>query len=220
MSDSSKHSLFEVVAHIRAQQKTAVILARHGQTASNREKRFVGCQDIPLDDVGHQQAALLARRFAPIAFDHIYASSLSRAIETARAIREPEIIVGLEELNQGVLEGQPSNVLADEYPDLLTAWQADPGSTRIPGGESLGDVQERAMEAISHILAQPPTPQTVAIFTHQMTLASILCAITERPLKAYQSLCHRNAAFSVLTWHEGSWELLWTDDQAHISDAD
>ena len=220
MSDSSKQQVREAIETIRAAGKTAVILARHGQTASNREKRFVGCQDIPLDEVGQHQARLLAARLAEISFDVVYASSLSRAIDTASALRTPTIDPDLDELNQGVLEGQESHVLAAQYPELLAAWQADPKNTRIPGGESLGDVQLRATSALQRIVETPPIPKTVAIFTHQMTLASILCAITDRPLTEYQALCHRNAAFSVLSWEDGAWELLWRDDQRHLAQTD
>ncbi len=220
MSDSSKQPLRQTIETIRAAGKTAVILARHGQTASNREKRFVGCQDIPLDEVGQHQARLLAERLAEISFDGVYASSLSRAIDTATALQTPTIDSDLDELNQGVLEGQASHVLATQFPELLAAWQADPKNTRIPGGESLGDVQLRATAALQRIVESPPTPKTVAVFTHQMALASILCAITDSPLTEYQALCHRNAAFSVLSWQEGTWELLWRDDQQHLAGTD
>jgi broad specificity phosphatase PhoE len=216
MSESSKQPLAELVAEIRAGGKSAVILARHGQTAANRERLLVGSRDVPLDEVGRDQAQKLARRLSPIAFDGVYASRLSRAIDTARSLSEPTICEGLEELNQGILEGQPAHILAETHADLLAAFTADPARTKIPGGESLGDVQKRAMAALHDIVQAPPLPKTVVIFTHQMTLASILCAATKQPLSAYKTRCHRNAALSVLAWSDGEWELLRFDDQAHI----
>ena len=66
---------------------TLLILVRHGRTAWNREERFRGRADVPLDAVGLAQAEATGKRVAtqwqPQA---LYASPLSRAIQTAEAI--------------------------------------------------------------------------------------------------------------------------------------
>jgi broad specificity phosphatase PhoE len=71
-----------------------MILARHGQTAANAQKLILGRADLPLTDLGRQQAAALARALAQPA--RVIASPLRRARETAEALA-PEFGITPEE---------------------------------------------------------------------------------------------------------------------------
>ena len=62
---------------------TELILLRHGETEWNRELRFQGQVDVPLNATGHAQAQRLAQRLAGEPIDHLVSSDLSRARQTA-----------------------------------------------------------------------------------------------------------------------------------------
>ena len=67
---------------------TRLVLARHGQTSYNAERRFQGWRDIPLDDIGRVQAQALAQALRGRSFARLLASDLVRARETAEAISQ------------------------------------------------------------------------------------------------------------------------------------
>ena len=63
-----------------------IILIRHGETEYNRQKKWQGWSDIPLNKAGRKQAQLLAHRLKHEVIDVLYTSDLKRAVETAHAI--------------------------------------------------------------------------------------------------------------------------------------
>lgn len=130
-------------------------LIRHGETDWNREQRYQGQRDIPLNDTGRRQAArngealrALALPFAEIDF---IASPLSRTIETMEIIRDqlglpPKDYVsdpGLLELNYGHWEGHLASTLPKTDPEGVEAKVADPFGWRPRGGESYADLADR-----------------------------------------------------------------------------
>lgn len=185
-----------------------VLLARHGQTAWNLQRRFLGRTDIPLDPTGLEQAARLAALLSPESLrpyhlDRIVSSPLSRARQTAQAVaglhRMPvEIHDDLTEMDQGELEGQPGHVLWERYPALLRRWVEDPTHLRLPGGETLGECQARGVAALHEIARQSPAGSTVLVLSHQMVITSALCHATGLPLRLFRQVGHDNAAFSLL----------------------
>ncbi|WP_027956382.1 histidine phosphatase family protein [Halobacillus kuroshimensis] len=80
---------------------------RHGSTSWNKEKRAQGGSDIPLDDEGNQQAALLSTRLGKESWDVLYSSPLKRAVQTAQAAAdELNVTIHLDERLQEVGGGQ------------------------------------------------------------------------------------------------------------------
>jgi len=97
---------------------TTLYFVRHGETDYNRNSIVQGRGvDAPLNERGRRQAEALARRFAAVPLDAIYASPLRRALETAEAVRRyhPDVpffqVVDLEEMDWGELEGNPTRLL-------------------------------------------------------------------------------------------------------------
>jgi probable phosphoglycerate mutase len=87
-----------------------IYIVRHGTTDWVDDKKIQGDTDIPLNQKGRMQAEKAARALAPIQFDAVYCSPLSRTRETAEIIcksrvRQPEIIEDLREMNFGWFEG-------------------------------------------------------------------------------------------------------------------
>jgi broad specificity phosphatase PhoE len=130
-------------------------LVRHGETDWNREARYQGQRDIPLNDTGRMQArrngqALAAHDLHLDTIDFV-SSPLARAIETMRLVRlglglpsdgfaiEP----CLKELHYGRWEGLLADELANTDPGGIAAKARDPFHWRPDGGESYADLQER-----------------------------------------------------------------------------
>jgi broad specificity phosphatase PhoE len=179
-----------------------VALIRHGRTAANAERRFVGRTDVPLDDVGLAQAASLGARFAGV-FDAVYASPLVRARQTAAPIGDPVVVQDLIELDQGALEGLAAKEAFARFPEFFATFQVDPASIALPGGESLAACADRAHRALDAVLARHRDGDAVAVVTHQMVVASIRCRVARAPLAAWRDHAVDNAAVVWLARVEG-----------------
>jgi probable phosphoglycerate mutase len=198
-----------------------VLLVRHGQTAWNVEGRFLGRSDIPLDEVGEDQAERLATRLRALPLAALWSSPLSRAAATAEGLlwgrphlqlhTEPRLV----ELDQGELEGRLARELMAERPALIQAWRQDPASLRLPGGEPLLHCLERSRAALDDIAQRSP-PGLLAIVGHQISLTSLICHLSGLPLTELRHRFMKNTAVSVLEGGPGAWRLLRHDDAAHL----
>ena len=154
---------------------TRLILVRHGETDWNVEGRYQGQADPPLNRRGEEQAHRVAQALQNKGVDVIYSSPLKRAWQTAQIIAEythapvyaePRLM----EINQGEWEGLHVSEIAARYPDLFRQWEEDPWRVRIPGGETLQEVQQRVYEAVDDIVAKHPG-QTVVLVRHRTPIA-------------------------------------------------
>ncbi|MCB9676631.1 MAG: histidine phosphatase family protein [Alphaproteobacteria bacterium] len=174
-----------------------LVLVRHGRTAWNAEQRFLGQTDLPLDDVGASEVEALGARIGG-AFDAIYSSPLRRALQTAEALGPLQgVVPAITELNQGVLEGLGVAEGFERYRDWFREWADDPEKACVPGGESLGDVRDRAVPAVLGI-ARAHERGVIAVVTHQMVIAAVCCHAAGAPLRDYREYTVPNLAVSVL----------------------
>jgi probable phosphoglycerate mutase len=133
-----------------------IYLARHGQTAYNHEGRFQGQQAIPLDDTGRAQAAELAERAVPYAFQALWCSPLLRARETADAVAErtglePVEDTRLMETDAGDWTDRSfADVIAQE-PERFAAFASADPAFAFPGGESFAQQEHRVAAALADV---------------------------------------------------------------------
>jgi broad specificity phosphatase PhoE len=164
-----------------------VILVRHGETAWNVEHRIQGsASDIPLSELGRHQADCIASRLKGEKVDAIYSSPLQRALDTAKAIAhqhqlEVHPLPELKEINAGELEGVLAADLKLRFDIFICQNAQDPELGRLPGGESVCDVQKRAWRVIQDIALQH-TEGTVVVVTHYFVILSLVCQILNLPL--------------------------------------
>jgi probable phosphoglycerate mutase len=147
-----------------------LVVARHGRTAANASGLLLGRLDVPLDEVGQQQAARLAASVletaaaagSPIAA--IVSSPLERTRSTAAAFGLPvQVDERLVELDYGELDGRP---LADVPPEVWRDWRADPDYLPPGCGESLAEVQQRVEQACEDWAGVARVEGTVVLVTH------------------------------------------------------
>jgi broad specificity phosphatase PhoE len=181
-----------------------ILLVRHGETSWNLEGRFQGRSDVPLNEKGKDQANALARALKGESLTAIYCSPLVRAKETACLIRafHPSVPLyeeeGLMEMDLGEFEGIEGPRWAAQYAEFRAAWKENPGSVRMPGGESLHEVQARAVSALERIADAYPPETTLLLCSHNFVILTILCHALKIPLDRFRELRQGTAALNVL----------------------
>ena len=181
-----------------------IILARHGETEWNRMGRFQGRSDIPLNAKGKAQVRLLAEALRKEPLAAIYTSPLIRAMETAESVRacHPDIplepVPDLIEMDLGAYEGMQLKDWVDRYPDVRRRWQQTPSAVKMPGGESLKDVQRRAVPAMNRICADHRQDSCLLLCSHNFVILSLLCHVCRIPLDRFRELKQETAAFSII----------------------
>jgi probable phosphoglycerate mutase len=181
-----------------------IYLVRHGETEWNRVRRFQGRSNLPLNKEGKKQVKALALALKNKPLTAIYTSPLIRALETARLIKvfHPSIPIfeekGLIEMDLGEFDGIKAQDWAEQYPDFRKAWNENPASVKMPGGESLKEVQVRAKHTLERITRIYPPDTTLLISSHNFVNLTILCDLLEIPLRRFRELRQENAAFNLI----------------------
>ena len=175
-----------------------IVLARHGETASNRERRFQGRLDVPLSDVGRAQARVLAEQAvaADVPFAALYTSPLLRALETARIVGEalglePRPDDRLEEVDVGRWEGRLKEDVAREDPEGWEAFRRAGPTFRFPGGESFAEQQQRVIDALVDVTQRRELPALVVC--HRGVVRCALAHTHRRGLETYHEWTVPNA---------------------------
>jgi broad specificity phosphatase PhoE len=155
---------------------TTIVLVRHGETDWNREHRFQGHADTPLNDAGRRQARDLAERLVDEPLDALYTSPLRRALETARIVGD-RLGLGvrtsepMQEIDVGSWEGLTIEEVRARFPtEEKVAWSAG-----WAGGETYADLDERVVPALFE-LAAVHEGQHVAVVTHGGPIRSTIAA--------------------------------------------
>lgn len=181
-----------------------IYLVRHGETEWNRVRRFQGRSNLPLNQEGIKQVNALALALKNKPLNAIYTSPLLRAFETARLIKvfHPSIPIfeekGLIEMDLGEFDGMKAQDWAEQYPDFRKAWNENPASVQMPGGESLKEVQTRAKDTLERITRIYSPDSSILLSSHNFVNLTILCDLLEIPLHRFRELRQENAAFNVI----------------------
>ena len=150
--------------------KTTIYLIRHGQSEGNLHDQFIGHTDIPLTDLGRQQAQMAAAYLKDIPVDRIYSSDLQRAYETALAtakLKNMPVIktASLREIHGGKWEGESFPMLHQKFSRDFGVWCNDFGHARCTGGESVKELQARIVTQVQRIAEENPGG-AVMLFCH------------------------------------------------------
>ena len=164
-----------------------LLLLRHGETDVNAAGRLQGSTDSTLTELGRRQArdlGVASLAWKPAA---VYSSPLSRARDVADQICsatgvEVTVDARITEMEMGHLEGVTIQQMRDGWPDLYQGWRRDASSVTMPDGESLGDVQRRAMAAVDDFDERHGADDTVIAVTHNFTIRCIVAAVLDLPL--------------------------------------
>jgi broad specificity phosphatase PhoE len=201
---------------------TKILLVRHGETDWNLTGRFQGRSDVPMNQKGKEQAEALALALKRESLAAIYCSPLTRAKETAHLIKayHPSVPLyeeeGLVEMNLGEFEGIEGPRWAEKYADFREAWRDNPASVTMPGGESLQEVQARAMGTLERISKAHPPDCTLLVCSHNFVILTILCHALEIPLDRFRELKQGTAAMNILYLQGRRLRAEVVNDRSHL----
>ncbi|MEG3070641.1 MAG: alpha-ribazole phosphatase [Candidatus Syntrophopropionicum ammoniitolerans] len=199
-----------------------IYVIRHGETAWNVVSKLQGHTNVPLSDNGRSQARLLGKRLAGLEFENLYSSDLVRAYETAQIISqyhhnlEIKTLPALREINFGRWEGFSIKEIAELYPEKIKQWWKTPLQTRLPDGESLGDLVQRVAAVVKNIV-ESHTGGNILLVTHGGVIRSIVDAVLGMDLNEHWRLCLENASLNIIdfpAWDKGI--LMLFNDHSHL----
>lgn len=147
---------------------TTIVLVRHGETDWNREHRFQGHADPPLNEVGRAQALELAATLAAESFTRIYSSPLVRAWETAEILAASRGIAvephdALKEVDVGSWSGMTVSEVESRFPDGHRRWVESRSGWE--DGETFEELGRRVVSGILALAAQDDGAALLAV-TH------------------------------------------------------
>ncbi|MGI9553841.1 MAG: histidine phosphatase family protein [Thermodesulfobacteriota bacterium] len=197
-----------------------MILVRHGETEWNKLGRCQGISDVPLNSTGEKQARDLADSLKNENISAIISSDLQRALHTAKSISEHhsievQIDERFREMDQGDFEGLDFKYIRENYSDVLKKWREEPEVLRIPGGESLTELQERAWLAFNNLQIKYKG-KNVLVVTHNLTIITLLCKFTGKSLKSFREFMVHETSKTVIDCNEEEYKIEILNDLSHI----
>lgn len=206
---------------------TELILIRHGETDWNRERRFQGHIDIPLNARGRQQARLLGERLRGTRIDAIYCSDLGRAHETATGIVSGAGIdlplvptPALRERSYGLFEGLTVAEIEARHPSEFAEWRRHDIDFAVAGAESARSFHDRIIPAVRELVLCH-AGRTLMLVTHGGVLDMIYRSAQGIALTVSRPCPIRNCAFNRVRVHaDGRFEIVTWAEEEHLTQLD
>jgi broad specificity phosphatase PhoE len=157
-------------------------LVRHGTTTMNRENRYRGRRDVPLDAQGYQDAVDAAHFLSRRAIGAVYAGPLQRTIVTAQIIADESqvpdvrILDGLINLDYGAWEGMTRAEAEAHEPKAFGAYRRAPLQCVCPNGERLNRAQQRMLDALL-LIGRRHRAESVVVVSHAVMIRLVLAGL-------------------------------------------
>ena len=186
---------------------TRVYLIRHGATELTAEDRFAGSTDALLSDAGREQARLLGERLSVDTLAAVYASPMTRTLDTARLIAGPQglevvPIDGFREIAHGRWEGKTRSDVETTWPEEYARYEHDPFTFAPTGGETGLQVTARALPAMLE-LVEKHEGQRFVVVSHKATIRLLLSSLLGFDPRRYRDRLDQSpAALNVLDFRD------------------
>jgi probable phosphomutase (TIGR03848 family) len=178
-----------------------IILVRHGENDWVKKKRLAGwIAGVHLNENGRQQAIDVAQRLSHLPINAVYSSPVERCVETAAQIAQAlhlplKQLEAVGEVRYGEWEGEEIEKLAKEK-----AWyivQHYPSRHQFPQGETLREVQFRAVQALEQ-LSRQHDKEVIVVVSHADLIKLILAHYLGVHIDLFQRIVIAPASLSVL----------------------
>jgi probable phosphoglycerate mutase len=186
-----------------------LLLVRHGETDWNRQGRFQGQIDIPLNATGLAQAESARRFLADVPIQRAYSSAMARPRQTAEVIlgSHPGVPLatsrGLLEIGHGLWEGRLESEIAEGWPGLLADWKRAPETVQMPQGETIQDVWDRSLATWSAIAGGLEDRETALVVAHDAVNKTILCSLLGLTPGHIWAIKQGNGGVTVIDYPQG-----------------
>ena len=201
-----------------------VILVRHGQTDWNQEGIFRGRIDVKLNASGIEEAKIIGKKLSRVDPEAIYASPLSRALETARYIAsfhdtQVKVFDEFIDIDFGAWQGLSREEAKKRYLEIFAKWEKSPERVRIPGAETLAGVKKRVLKGLDLALAEHHDGKVV-IVSHGLINKVLLCAVLGLTNSHFWKIKQDNGAINLFTYSAGGTKLILLNDTTHLRTID
>jgi alpha-ribazole phosphatase len=196
-------------------------LIRHGETESNKQKRYQGWTESPLSAQGVRQAEKVGFFMAAQKIEGLYSSDLKRAVHTARVIGagsglEPVVTPLLREIHFGEWEGQTFNEIEKTWGNEISAWLDDPFHVAAPGGETLGQVCARMQAFLEKLAGQVSEGKRIAAVTHGGSIRALLYQLLNLDHSSFWDIKIDNASVSLLRKEGDRFKVVYYNRVHHL----
>jgi broad specificity phosphatase PhoE len=199
---------------------TTILLARHGETDWNRDGRWQGHTDLPLNDSGRAQARALGGALAHRGIDLIYTSDLARARQTAAAV---ELATGLEatvdpdlrEVDVGEWAGATREQARERDPAWYEEWRAG-AVAGYRGGETYVELHERSVRAFHRVL-DGADGRTAVVVCHGGNIRAIVSEVVGlSAAERWRVAGANNCSLTAIERHRGRITLVTFNETGHL----
>ena len=198
---------------------TTLLLVRHGHTDAAGKRLTGRAPGVHLNELGRRQAEGLVERLEGVRIDAIVSSPLERCRETAAPIakaRGRAVDVGRAWIEVGYGEWTGRSISQLRRTKLWRRVMFAPSNVRFPGGESLLEVQGRAVDATLDIAARHARG-TVLVVSHADVIRLLVAHVAGMHADHLQRLSIDTASITAVSISDGFPRLLTvneTDDLA------
>jgi broad specificity phosphatase PhoE len=201
---------------------TDIVLVRHGETEFNREDIFRGRFNVELNDRGREQAEALAKALKSPPITAVYTSPLARAVATACAIArehglEPIVDEAFNNIDLGEWQGVKKTQVRDEQADEWRLWTTEPEHLRIPGGETLAEIRERAYPRLLD-LAAGHDGERIVVVTHRSVSRVLAGAVLGMTEGYFWKFYMDNAGYSLLQYNGSGFVIVQWNEICHLKE--
>jgi broad specificity phosphatase PhoE len=174
-----------------------LLLIRHGEIPSNIKKAYAGRSAEELTPKGICQAEDVAVKLKKLEVQAIYSSPIRRAIQTAQIISKKigmdfQVEDAFREMELGPWEGLSESEVATNSPGKWDIWNNSPAELKLPGRETLIELQDRVLTGIMKI-KENSTNNNVVIVTHVAIIRVLLLWHAKKSLNLYKTIHVPNA---------------------------
>jgi len=174
-------------------------LIRHGITAANQEKRFAGRSNEPLHGEGVAQIRELGERLRGRGIERIVTGPLARTCQTGAIIGE---ILGLpvttdDRFTEILLphwDGLTKTAIRERFGDQYPTWLGNPAGFRVPGCETIADVQARAVAAMEDLFVKAAP---VLVVSHLIVARALVLHYRGQPIDDFRTVEIANGALTI-----------------------
>jgi len=177
--------------------KTTVYLIRHGLTAANKEDVFAGRTQEPLHPEGVAQLVEVGKRLTGCGISQIFCGPLARTRQSAGIVGEllGVPVVAEEDLTEIRIphwDGLTKEAIRVRFGSEYPVWLADPAGFRVPGCETIAEVQNRAVACLEKIFRESPG-QNLLVVSHLIVVRALLVHYLARAIGDFRAIKVGNA---------------------------
>lgn len=162
----------------RTENQITLIFIRHGETAANKEQRYLGRTEEALSIEGREKLLQAYRQSHYPEVEMVFTSPMRRCKETAKllypVVPKKEIPEWVE-MDFGDFEGKNYEELKDD--ERYQAWIDSNGTLPFPNGESREAFMKRCMQGMDRMMQLLQEERTVAVIVHGGTIMALLSSL-------------------------------------------